>query len=276
MAGLAISPPLGLSFSSRTRNPKPTSYLSHNQRNPATRIVSALPSPYGDSLKAGLSSNVSGSPIKLDNNDPLSVAPRFGVIEAKKGNPPVMPSVMTPGGPLDLSSVLFRNRIIFIGQPINAQVAQRVISQLVTLASIDDKSDILMYLNCPGGSTYSVLAIYDCMSWIKPKVGTVAFGVAASQGALLLAGGEKGMRYAMPNTRVMIHQPQTGCGGHVEDVRRQVNEAIEARQKIDRMYSAFTGQPLEKVQQYTERDRFLSASEALEFGLIDGLLETEY
>ncbi|AEE28779.1 ATP-dependent Clp protease proteolytic subunit 6 [Arabidopsis thaliana] len=289
MAGLAISPPLGLSFSSRTRNPKPTSFLSHNQRNPIRRIVSALQSPYGDSLKAGLSSNVSGSPIKIDNKAPSSLPLPilnilksstvyfiFGVIEAKKGNPPVMPSVMTPGGPLDLSSVLFRNRIIFIGQPINAQVAQRVISQLVTLASIDDKSDILMYLNCPGGSTYSVLAIYDCMSWIKPKVGTVAFGVAASQGALLLAGGEKGMRYAMPNTRVMIHQPQTGCGGHVEDVRRQVNEAIEARQKIDRMYAAFTGQPLEKVQQYTERDRFLSASEALEFGLIDGLLETEY
>ncbi|KAF2588207.1 hypothetical protein F2Q70_00041850 [Brassica cretica] len=158
-------------------------------------------------------------------------------------------------------------------KPINAQVAQRVISQLVTLASIDDKSDILIYLNCPGGSTYSVLAIYDCMSW--PKVGTVAFGVAASQGALLLAGGEKGMRYAMPNTRVMIHQPQTGCGGNVEDVRRQVNEAIEARQqKIDRMYAAFTGQPLETLQQYTERDNFEAM--ALEFGLIDGLLETEY
>ncbi|XP_013600790.1 PREDICTED: ATP-dependent Clp protease proteolytic subunit 6, chloroplastic-like [Brassica oleracea var. oleracea] len=94
------------------------------------------------------------------------------------------------------------------------------------------------------------------MSWIKPKVGTVAFGVAASQGALLLAGGGKGMRYAMPNTRVMIRQPQTGCGGHVEDVRRQVNEAIEARQKIDRMYAAFTGQPLETLQQYTERDNF--------------------
>ncbi|KAJ4896846.1 hypothetical protein Rs2_23640 [Raphanus sativus] len=268
MAGMTISPALGLSFSSRTRNSKPTSYLSHNnQRNLTRRILSS-----GDSLKAGLPSNVS---VKIDSKDP-----RFGVIEAKKGNPPVMPSVMTPrGGPLDLSSVLFRNRIIFIGQPINAQVAQRVISQLVTLASIDDKSDILIYLNCPGGSTYSVLAIYDCMSWIKPRVGTVAFGVAASQGALLLAGGEKGMRYAMPNTRVMIHQPQTGCGcvtNFCRDVRRQVNEAIEARQKIDRMYAAFTGQPLETVQQYTERDRFLSASESLEFGLIDGLLETEY
>lgn len=187
-----------------------------------------------------------------------------------------MPSIMTPGGPLDLSSVLFRNRIIFVGQPINAQVAQRVISQLVTLASVDENADIVMYLNCPGGSTYSVLAIYDCMSWIKPKVGTVCFGVAASQGALLLAGGEKGMRYAMPNARVMIHQPQSGCGGHVEDVRRQVNEAVQSRHKLDMMYAAFTGQTVEKVQEYTERDRFFSSAEALEFGLIDGVLETEY
>ncbi|KAL0365499.1 UNVERIFIED_CONTAM: ATP-dependent Clp protease proteolytic subunit, chloroplastic [Sesamum angustifolium] len=162
-----------------------------------------------------------------------------GVIEAKKGNPPIMPAVITPGGPLDLSTVLFRNRIIFIGQPINSQVAQRVISQLVTLATIDEESDIL----------------------IKPKVGTVCFGVAASQGALLLAGGEKGMRVVI---------------GHVEDVRRQVNEAVQSRHKIDKMYAAFTGQPLEKVQQYTERDRFLSVSEAMEFGLIDGVLETEY
>lgn len=272
MAGSAISSPLGLSLSSGIRNPKPTSYLS--LRNSARPVVSALQSPYGDSIKAGLSSKTSGFHLKTDHKGSIGIDQRNG--EGEKGNPPVMPFVMTPGGPLDLSSVLFRNRIIFIGQPINAQVAQRVISQLVTLAAIDEDSDILVYLNCPGGSTYSVLAIYDCMSWIKPKVGTVAFGVAASQGALLLAGGEKGMRYAMPNARIMIHQPQTGCGGHVEDVRRQVNEAIEARQKIDRMYAAFTGQPLEKVQQYTERDRFLSVSEALEFGLIDGVLETEY
>nr|KAJ0187419.1 hypothetical protein LSAT_V11C900476580 [Lactuca sativa] len=134
-----------------------------------------------------------------------------------------------------------------------------------------------VYVNCLGGSTYSVLAIYDCMSWIKPKVWTVAFGVVASEGALLLlAGGEKGMRYAMSNARIMIHQPQSGCGGHVEDVRRQVNEAVQSRHKIDMMYAAFTGQPPEKVQQYTERGRFLSVSEALEFGLIDGILETEY
>lgn len=241
-------------------------------------VVSVFRSPYSDSSAIGFSSKKLRIPLKLNEHKSSALTnSSYGVIVAKEGgNPPIMPAVLTPGGPLDLSTVLFRNRIIFIGQPINSAVAQKVISQLVTLATIDEDADILIYLNCPGGSTYSVLAIYDCMSWIKPKVGTVCFGVAASQGALLLAGGEKGMRYAMPNARIMIHQPQSGCGGHVEDVRRQVNEAVQSRQKIDSMYSAFTGQPIEKVQQYTERDRFLSVSEAMEFGLIDGVLETEY
>ncbi|KAL3538953.1 hypothetical protein ACH5RR_002319 [Cinchona calisaya] len=260
--------------------PRTTSSLSSSpphRFNPRRPIISALSNPYNDLSAIGLSSKRDGLLLKHEQKDPRTVAnPSYGAIEAKKGNPPIMPAVMTPGGPLDLSTVLFRNRIIFIGQPVNSQVAQRVISQLVTLATIDEAADILIYLNCPGGSTYSVLAIYDCLSWIKPKVGTVCFGVAASQGALLLAGGEKGMRYAMPNARIMIHQPQSGCGGHVEDVRRQVNEAVQSRHKIDQMYASFTGQPLEKVQQYTERDRFLSVSEAMEFGLIDGVLETEY
>ncbi|XP_068319328.1 ATP-dependent Clp protease proteolytic subunit 6, chloroplastic-like isoform X1 [Pyrus communis] len=289
MGALAgFSAPLGFSLASRrSSNSSSLPLLPLSRRNSTPKsTVSALHSPYGDSLATGLSSRTCGSPLKLDGNDFGDTSTRwdfksmnlfsYGAIEAKKGNPPILPAVMTPGGPLDLSSVLFRNRIIFIGQPVTSAVAQRVISQLVTLATIDENSDILVYLNCPGGSTYSVLAIYDCMSWIKPKVGTVCFGVAASQGALLLAGGEKGMRYAMPNARIMIHQPQSGCGGHVEDVRRQVNEAVQTRHKVDKMYVAFTGQSLEKVQQYTERDRFLSVSEAMEFGLIDGVLETEY
>ncbi|XAR72824.1 Endopeptidase Clp [Bertholletia excelsa] len=274
MVASAVSASFSFSVASRNRA---LALQLVPDRNSRRSVARALPSPYGDSSKIGLSSKTCGFPLKLDSqNFSGAFNPSYDAIEAKKGNPPVMPAVMTPGGPLDLSTILFRNRIIFIGQPINSMVAQKVISQLVTLASIDEHADILMYLNCPGGSTYSVLAIYDCMSWIKPKVGTVCFGVAASQGALLLAGGEKGMRYAMPNARIMIHQPQSGCGGHVEDVRRQVNEAVQARHKIDKMYSAFTGQPLEKVQQYTERDRFLSVSEAMEFGLIDGVLETEY
>ncbi|KAB5561306.1 hypothetical protein DKX38_006263 [Salix brachista] len=336
-ASAISAPAAGSSIFPRTKSPS-LSLFSHRRNS----VVSALPRPYSDSSTSRLSLSVDGKGFRDAKQsytfhlaDPVIILSHsYVTVEAKGGNPPIMPAVMTPGGPLDLSSVLFRNRIIFIGQPINSQVAQRVISQLVTLATIDEKTDILLYLNCPGGSTYSVLGIYDCMSWIKPKVGTVCFGVAASQGALLLAGGEKGMRYAMPNARIMIHQPQGGCGGHVEDVRRQVNEAVQARhghilkavvqtlevsrlvlqapyhsckafstllvfgnfkwkfalinvkrslislvilvQKIDQMYATFTGQPLEKVQQYTERDRFLSTSEAMEFGLIDGILETEY
>ncbi|CAL1353420.1 unnamed protein product [Linum trigynum] len=282
-ASPSLSAPLRISLSSCSSSSSPS---SHSQscspslflgRNLSTKLVaSALPRPYGDSLSNGISKNAFGLPLKIDDQAVHGSGLRSAEDDGKKGNPPIMPAVITPGGALDLLSVLFRNRIIFIGQPVNSRVAQRVISQLVTLATIDEKADIMVYLNCPGGSTYSVLAIYDCMSWIKPKVGTVCFGVAASQGALLLAGGEKGMRYAMPNSRIMIHQPQSGCGGHVEDVRRQVNEAVQSRHKVDKMYAAFTGQPLETVQQYTERDRFLSTSEAMEFGLIDGILETEY
>ncbi|KAF5727215.1 ATP-dependent Clp protease proteolytic subunit 6 chloroplastic -like protein [Tripterygium wilfordii] len=271
MVASALSASVSFSVSSHRRSPFSSLF---SDRHSTSSVVSSLQIPHGNSLATGLSSRATGLAIKHGEKNLVDSYPR--TIAAKSNNPPIMPAVMTPGGPLDLTSVLLRNRIIFIGQPINSPVAQRVISQLVTLAAIDEDADILVYLNCPGGSTYSVLAIYDCMSWIKPKVGTVCFGVAASQGALLLAGGEKGMRYAMPNARIMVHQPQSGCGGHVEDVRRQVNEAVQSRHKIDKMYAAFTGQPLEKVQQYTERDRFLSAPEALDFGLIDGILETEY
>lgn len=183
---------------------------------------------------------------------------------------------MTPSGPSDLVTAFFRNRIIFIGSPVNSQVAQRVVSQLITLAAIDEKEDIKLYINCPGGSIYSVLAIYDAMEWVKPDVSTVAFGLAASQGALILAGGAKGKRFSMPNARIMIHQPQGGCGGTSEDVRRQVNEVMSSRNKIDKMYAAFTGRPLELIQEYTERDYFFSAAEAVEFGLLDGVLETTY
>lgn len=264
---MACSTPFALSVVSSKFDSVSFPFVRHSVRS----ALSAFPESHG------LSGRIHGLSLKHNEYVPQYSERRYGgIIEARKGNPPIMPSVMTPGGPLDLSAVLFRNRIIFIGQPVNSQVAQRVISQLLTLAAVDEDADILIYLNCPGGSTYSVLAIYDCMSWIKPKVGTVCFGLAASQGALLLAGGEKGMRYAMPNARIMIHQPQSGCGGHVEDVRRQVNEAVQSRHKIDKMYTAFTGQPLEKVQQYTERDHFFSTSEALEFGLIDGVLETLY
>jgi ATP-dependent Clp protease protease subunit len=276
-ASVTMAPP-GLSTASR-RSSSSLSLFPH-RRSPKS-VVSALSSQYGDSSATvalpGLSSKTSRLQSSLNKTDPHGVANQsYTPIVAGSGNPTLMPAVNTPEGPMDLSTVLFRNRTIFVGQQITSQVAQRVISQLVTLAAIDENADILVYINCSTGSPYNVLAIYDCMSWIKPKVGTICFGAAASQGALLLAGGEKGMRYAMPNSRIMIHQPIGNSGGHVEDVRRQVDETVQLRNKIDRMYVAFTGQPLEKIQELTNRDKFLSAAEALELGLIDGLLETEY
>ncbi|KAL0371183.1 UNVERIFIED_CONTAM: ATP-dependent Clp protease proteolytic subunit, chloroplastic [Sesamum angustifolium] len=265
MATSAMATPLSLPIASRGY--KVSSFPLFPQRNLALRpVISALSSSYGDSsLIEG------GGLLSLHVALVCSLQGAEAYVGCLIKDRQYLSSVQL----LILATKLTKIYPLSV-MPINSQVAQRVISQLVTLATIDEESDILMYLNCPGGSTYSVLAIYDCMSWIKPKVGTVCFGVAASQGALLLAGGEKGMRYAMPNARIMIHQPQSGCGGHVEDVRRQVNEAVQSRHKIDKMYAAFTGQPLEKVQQFTERDRFLSVSEAMEFGLIDGVLETEY
>ncbi|KAL6521356.1 ATP-dependent Clp protease proteolytic subunit 6, chloroplastic [Orobanche gracilis] len=226
-----MATPLNLSIASPRNTVSPVPLFP--QRNlTLRRVVSALSSSYVDSSVIGFSSRSNTLPQNLGRSNVypnLRCGLHNGMIEARKGNPPIMPALVTPGGPLDLTTVLLRSRIIFIGQPINSQVAQRVISQLVTLAAIDEESDIMIYLNCPGGSTYSVLAIYDCMSWIKPNVGTLCFGTAASQGALLLAGGQKGMRYAMPNARILINQPQSGFGGHVEDVRRQANEAAYSR-----------------------------------------------
>ncbi|EEC75457.1 hypothetical protein OsI_12017 [Oryza sativa Indica Group] len=278
MAPMAISTPLALRAS-------PTRLLSRRRSGAKSGV--ALPGP--QFVPPGISS-------KLDERIHCHSSLRKNTIVASENeNPPLMPAIMTPAGALDLATVLLGNRIIFIGQYINSQVAQRVISQLVTLAAVDEEADILIYLNCPGGSLYSILAIYDCMSWyildmsichaetvligfglIKPKVGTVCFGVVASQAAIILAGGEKGMRYAMPNARVMIHQPQGVSEGNVEEVRRQVGETIYARDKVDKMFAAFTGQTLDMVQQWTERDRFMSSSEAMDFGLVDALLETRY
>ncbi|GAB2267299.1 ATP-dependent Clp protease proteolytic subunit 6, chloroplastic [Dionaea muscipula] len=273
MVQTLFSMPSSLSLPYRRSSipPLPSSFRNLNRS-----AVSSLGSPYGyhSTTATGSASEFS---LRLDDSKLRAPNTSHGPIVASGvENPPLMPYLRTPAGALDLSTVLFRNRIIFIGQPIFSELAQRVISQLVTLASIDEDSDIMIYINSPGGSVYSVLGIYDCMSWIKPRVGTVCFGIASSHAALILAGGEKGMRYAMPNARIMIHQPQSSCGGHVLDVKRQVDESVYSRHKLDKMYAAFTGQPLEIIQEYTERDRFFSPAQAMDFGLIDGLMETEY
>ncbi|CAN0909907.1 ATP-dependent Clp protease proteolytic subunit 6, chloroplastic [Linum grandiflorum] len=273
-ARLATPTPLTISVSSRPSPPPPPSsspsLLFPTRSSPSSKlVVSASSRP--DSSSNGLSEKAFRSPLSID----LKNIHGSNARSPQRENPPITPKVLTRGGDVNLFSVLFRNRIIFIGQEIDSPVAKKVISQLLTLATIDEEADIMIYLNTPGGNTHSVMAIYDCMSTIKPKVGTVGFGMVASQAVILLAGGEKGMRYSMPNSRVMLQQPHTGCGGPVKDVRRQVDEAVHTRQKIDKMFAAFTGQTLETVQQLTQNDHFMYPAEALDFGLIDEILVTE-
>ncbi|CAN1745222.1 ATP-dependent Clp protease proteolytic subunit 6, chloroplastic, partial [Linum perenne] len=230
-ARLSSPHPLTISVSSRPSPPPPSStslFFPTRSSTSSKLVVSA--SSRSDSSSNGLSEKAFRSPLSIDLKNIHGSNASYAQDDMNRENPPIMPEVPTPGGAVDLFSVLFRNRIIFIGEEIDSRVAQQVISQLVTLASIDEEADITIYLNSPGGNTYSVMAIYDCMSTIKPRVGTVGFGMVASQAAIILAGGEKGMRYSMPNSRVMLQQPHTGCGGPVKDVRRQVDEAVHLRQ----------------------------------------------
>lgn len=270
-----FTPLRSTSVSHSTKLSSPFRALTARAKVSSVLDSSSSPSSSSDYINP-FSSQFSSQPLVLDA---LGTATTGAVVQpraARQKVPPLMPLVMAPGGPVDLISAFFRNRIIFLGSMVNSQTAQQVISQLIALSTINPNEDIKMYINSPGGSTYSIMAVYDAMSWVKADVSTVALGMCASHSTLLLAGGTKGKRFAMPNTRIMIHQPQGGCGGMPEDVRYQVNEVMSSRDKMDKMFATFTGQPLERIQRFTERDYFFSAAEAMEFGLIDGVLETEY
>ncbi len=174
----------------------------------------------------------------------------------------------------DIYSRLLKDRIVFIGTPIDDMVANSVIAQLLFLESDDPDKEIHMYINSPGGSTSAGLAIYDTMQHIKPKVNTYGVGLAASMGALLLAAGT-GTRFALPNARIMIHQPwvQGGIGGQVTDIEITAKELLRTKETIAGILAKHSGQPLQKVMEDTERDRWLSAQEALEYGLVDKVVE---
>lgn len=170
----------------------------------------------------------------------------------------------------DIYSRLLKDRIIFLGTPINDEVANAITAQMLFLESEDPDKEINMYINSPGGSVSAGLAIYDTMQHIKAKVNTYAIGLAASMGALLLTGGT-GTRYALPHARLMIHQPlvQGGIGGQVTDIEITARELMRTKERMAEIIARHTGQPLEKVKDDTERDRYLSAEEAKEYGLID-------
>lgn len=169
----------------------------------------------------------------------------------------------------DIYSRLLKDRIIFIGTPIDDFVANSVVAQLLFLASEDADKDINIYINSPGGSVTAGLAILDTMEYIKPQVSTICVGLAASMGSLLLTCGAKGKRFALPNSEIMIHQPLGGVRGQASDIKIHAEWILKTREKLNRIYAERTGQPLARVEQDTDRDHWMSAEEAKAYGLID-------
>jgi ATP-dependent Clp protease, protease subunit len=172
----------------------------------------------------------------------------------------------------DIYSRLLNERIVFLGTPVDDQIANLIVAQMLHLESVDPDKDISLYINSPGGSIYAGLAIYDTMQFIKPDVQTICFGMAMSMGSLLLTGGAHGKRLSLPNARMLIHQPSAGFEGQSSDIEIHAREILNTRHRIDELYAHHTGQPLDRVHDDMERDRFFKSGEAVEYGLIDRVI----
>jgi ATP-dependent Clp protease protease subunit len=172
----------------------------------------------------------------------------------------------------DIYSRMLNERVIFLGTEIDDQVANLIVAQIIHLESEDPDKEISLYINSPGGQVYAGLAIYDAMQFVKPDVSTICYGIAMSMGALLLAGGADGKRMALPNSRIMIHQPSGGFSGQATDIEIHARETLELRDRLDSIYSKHTGKSKEQVREDQERDRFLKADEAVEYGIVDRVL----
>ncbi len=175
----------------------------------------------------------------------------------------------------DIYSRLLKDRIIFIGRPINDQVANSVIAQLLFLEAENPDKDIHLYINSPGGSVTAALGIYDTIQYIKPDVSTMCMGLAASAAALLLASGAEGKRYSLPYSRIMIHQPMGGAQGQATDIEIQAQEILDLKENLNKILSEHTGQPITKIEEDVERDYFMSANEAAEYGIIDEVIKRQ-
>lgn len=172
----------------------------------------------------------------------------------------------------DIYSRLLRERVVFFVGPVNDQSANLVVAQLLFLESENPDKDISLYINSPGGSVYAGMAIYDTMQFVKPDVSTLCTGIAASMGAFLLSSGAKGKRYALPNSRIMIHQPSGGTQGQATDIQIQAREILSLRERLNAILAKNTDQPVERIAEDTERDNFMSAEDAVSYGLIDKVL----
>jgi ATP-dependent Clp protease protease subunit len=176
----------------------------------------------------------------------------------------------------DIYSRLLKERIIFLGTPIDDQIANLVVAELLHLESEDPGKEISLYINCPGGSVYAGLAIYDTLQFVKPQIATTCVGIAMSLGALLLGAGTSGKRMALPNAKILIHQLWGGFEGQASDIEIHAREAIAVKRRMEEIIAQHTGQPLEKVSKDMERDYFMTAKEAKEYGLIDNVIAHRY
>ena len=174
----------------------------------------------------------------------------------------------------DIFSRLLKDRIIFIGEQIDEHVASLVVAQLLFLEAEDSEKDICIYINSPGGSVTAGMAIYDTMQYIKPDVSTICIGMAASMGAFLLSSGTKGKRFALPNAEIMIHQPLGGVNGQAEDIKIHAEWILKTRDKLNKILAANTGQDLAVIERDTDRDNFMGAAEAAEYGLVDRVIQS--
>lgn len=172
----------------------------------------------------------------------------------------------------DIYSRLLKDRIVFVGSPIDDHVANLVVAQMLFLESEDPDKDINLYINSPGGAVYAGMAIYDTMQYIKPPVSTICVGLAASFGAVLLAAGAKGKRFTLPHSRIMLHQPAGGAQGQAVDIEIHAKEILKVRETLNEILARHTGQPVERIARDTDRDFFISAEEAKDYGLVDEIL----
>lgn len=187
--------------------------------------------------------------------------------------PTVIESTSRGERAFDIYSRLLKDRIIFLGEEVTDISANLVVAQLLFLESEDANKDIHLYINSPGGSVVAGMAIYDTMQYIKCDVSTICMGMAASMGAFLLAGGKKGKRYALPNSEIMIHQPSGGARGQATEIQIAAEQILKSKKKLNQMLAANTGKSLEVIERDTERDFYMSAKEALEYGIIDNVIE---
>ncbi|WP_138498042.1 ATP-dependent Clp endopeptidase proteolytic subunit ClpP [Nostoc sp. PA-18-2419] len=217
--------------------------------------------------------------VSQSGNNPISNLSRININSQLSSPNNIVPMVVEQSGmgerAFDIYSRLLRERIIFLGTPIDDAIANSVVAQLLFLDAEDSEKDIQLYINSPGGSVYAGMAIYDTIQQIRPDVVTICFGLAASMGAFLLTAGTAGKRMSLPDSRIMIHQPLGGAQGQAIDIEIQAREILYVKAKLNQLLSQHTGQPLERIEADTERDFFMSAEEAKNYGLIDQVISRQ-